>query len=121
MTATVRPQGKAPRITQTRMDGATILRPIGALDGNLVEDIREVALEAHGPVVVDLEEAVLVDPTPLRRIVLGWQLYRPPMCIVCHRPAALELLHRADIGQHVAVFESVEAALIGGGWRPSRT
>ena len=120
MTATVTPQGRAPRISQTRRSGATVLRPVGALDRSLAEEIRGIALEVHGPVVVDLEEAVLVDAASVQRIILGWQFYRPPMCIVCRRPAARSLLQRAEVHEHVSVFESVEAALDTGGWRPRR-
>ena len=110
MTATVRTQ-PALRVSQHRRDGVVVLRPIGALDRTLVDELRQLALEAHAPVVVELSECVLVDPAALQRIAQGWELYRPLMCIVCHRASGRQLLERAGVTEHAAVFERVGQAL----------
>ena len=123
MTADVRTQ-KTQRVSHHRRDDIVVLRPIGALDGTLVDEVRELALGAHAPVIVELNECVLVDPAALRRIAQGWELYRPQMCIVCHRAGGRQLLARAGVDQHLAIFERVGQALVAraeasGGWAPA--
>ena len=123
MAATVRTQ-RAQRVSQHRREEVVVLRPVGALDGTLVGEVRQLALEAHAPVIVELTECVLVDPAALQRIALGWERYRPQLCIVCHRASGRQLLERAGIDQHLAIFERVGQALVAraespDGWAPA--
>jgi hypothetical protein len=111
MSAPVRTQSREPRIDRHRCDEVVILRPIGALDRLLVEELRDLVLSARAPVVIDMDECVLVDPAAVRRIALGWDLYRPDMCMVCRAAAARELLVRAGVYQYVAVFEAIDLAV----------
>lgn len=111
MTATVRPHGGEARIVQVRRDPAVVIRPVGALDEDLADEIRELALEAHAPVVVDLGDCVLTSRRSIRRIALAWQLYRPQLCVVCRRDSGRPMLARAGIADHLAVFDSVDEAL----------
>lgn len=118
MTATVRTQGQTSHITQNRLDGVSIIRPAGALDRTLADDIRECSCEAHTPVVIDLTDCVLTDAASLRRVAVEWQLYRRHMCVVSPRATARRLLRRSGIDQHVPVFRSVDEAMQARGWRP---
>lgn len=117
MNATVRAQGRSSRITQRREDDVSVIRPTGALDRDLADDIRERCLEAHRPVVIDFTDCVLTDIASLRRVVLEWQLYRPHMCIVSPRAT---VLRRAAVDHHVPVFRSVEEAMEAARWRPRK-
>lgn len=119
MTATVRPQDQTSRIRQTRLDGVSIVRPAGALDRMLADDIRGCALDAHAPVVIDLTDCVVTDTASLRRVAVEWQLYRPHMCMVSPRATLRRPLRRSGIDQHLPVFTSVEQAMHTGGWRPA--
>ena len=110
MTATISKGQDRPRIDQQRVDGAVIVSPTGGLDAELVADIRQVVLEAHAPVVIDLTGSVLIDPAAVQRIASGWELYRPRMAITCRRPAGRQLLDRAGLSDHVAIFEHIEDA-----------
>lgn len=111
MTATVRPEGGEARIIQVRRDPAVVIRPVGALDEALADDIRELALEAHAPVVLDLGDCVLTNRRSIRRVALAWKLYRPHLCIVCHRDGGRQMLERAGIPDHLAVFDSLDEAM----------
>lgn len=127
VTATVSREQDRPRVDQQRVDGAVVVQPIGRLDADLVGDVRQVALEAHAPVIVDLTGSVLIDPIAVQRIAHDWELYRPRMCIVCPRPTGRELLVRAGLHEHLAIFDDAEVALdalrsstdAADGWSPS--
>ena len=111
MTATVSSEHQRPRIEQERVDAAVVVRPIGGLDSDLVADVRQVILEARAPVVIDLTESVLIDPTAVQRFATGWELFRPRMAVVYHRPAGRELLARAGLHEHLSIFDQVDDAL----------
>lgn len=125
MAITVPPRSRRAPISQQRAGAVVILRPSGPLDDDLADDIREAALEAHHPVVIDLSDCAVVGREPAQRIAFAWKLFRPRMSIVCPRSSGRRLLHRAGVDSHVAVFPTVaaavEAAPEADGWAPSRT
>ena len=111
MTATVRSERDRPKIEQERLDGAVVLRPFGLLDAEFVAEVRQVILGARLPVVIDLTGSVLVDPTAVRRLATGWELFQPRMALVSHQPSARQLLARAGLQAHVPIFDTVDDAL----------
>ena len=127
MSATLTPPSEPARVTQLRRDGVSIIRPTGRLDADLADEIRHLALEARAPVVVDLDDCVLIDPAAVLRIVSGWEFFRPEMCVVSSRPGARQLLQRAGVDAELAVFPSVDHAMddradptTGDRWLPAR-
>ena len=98
------------RLSQYRRDGLTVLCPAGGLDRALVDEVRAAALAARAPVIVDLGDAVLIDPDALRRIA-DWELYRPEMCVVCPRSPGRELLRRVGVDELIAIFDDVDSAV----------
>lgn len=126
MRTTVRtPQG-GPRISEHRLDGVVVLRLTGGLDRALVDEVRKRAITARAPVIVDVDECVLVDPAPVQHLAMDWELYRPDMCIVTGCPGCREFLARAGIEEHLAVFERTDDAIdvrrsTGNRWSPDRS
>lgn len=60
-----------------------VLQPDGALDRSVVDELRSLALEAQAPVVVELHACLRFDADALRRPTEDWELFRPPMSLVC--------------------------------------
>lgn len=77
MSAAASPSSPSGRITQSRLEGVAVIRATGTLDCDLADDIRELSLDAHAPVIIDLTDCVLSETDPVRRIAADWQLYRP--------------------------------------------
>ena len=118
MTATVRSLGRPSRITQLRVEGVAVIRPVGALDRALADDIRRCSPDGNAPVVIDLTDCVLTDTSFLRRGAIEGQFRRPHTCIVSPRPTARRLLRRSGLARHVPVFRSVQEAMEERAWRP---
>ena len=100
-----------PRVERLRIGDMTVLRPRGGLDRDLADDVRQFALEAHGPVVIDLDECILVDPRSVQRLAFEWEMYRPEMCVVSSRNATRELRHHVRVDEELLVFDDVDRAL----------
>ncbi len=112
----------ASRLEQVRTGDVVVLRPIGRLDDALADDIRERALEAHAPVVIDLDGCLQIAASAIDRIASAWTLYRPEMCIACSEPGDRRMLEVRQPGGALAVFASVEQAIaardgLPGGWK----
>lgn len=101
-----------PRIRVQRSDGVVVLQPLGALDARLVERLRRAALETSRPVIVDLDECVLIDATAVERMAIDPQLAgRADLCFVCRDGACRGLLGTTGVDGRFAVFTRVEDAL----------
>lgn len=112
MSATTRTQpDSTPRVVQHRVGEVVVLRPRGGLDRALAEDLRQLAREANAPVIVHLDDCVLVDPRALQRVAFEWETRRPEMCIVCPRNSARQLLHRARVDRELLIFRDVDLAI----------
>ena len=115
-----------PRISVRRTDGVAVVRPVGALDRPVVDKLRRAALDADRPVVVDLDDCVIVDAEALDRIALDPQLSGlSEVCFVTRSTPVRDLLGRSDLAHRYPVFKRVEDALqarvfaregYGGGW-----
>ena len=110
MSTSIDTQPDTPRVDRQRIGEMTVLRPRGRLDRDLADDVRQFALEAHGPVVIDLDDCALIDPASVQRLAFEWELYRPEMCVVSSRNATRELLHLASVDQELPVFADVDHA-----------
>jgi hypothetical protein len=123
VSATVQAEPTAPRISQHRVGAVAVLCPRGGLDFEVAEELRELALGAHAPVVIDLRECVLIHPESIHRLAVDRALYRPQLCLVCPRQSGRELLRLAAVDEHLAIFATVERALEalerGKQWTPS--
>lgn len=111
----------ASRLEQIRTDEVVVLRPVGHLDDALADDIRERALEARAPVVVDLDACHQLDASAIDRIASSWTFFRPEMCFVCSAPVDRDLLAARRGAGSLAVFASVGDAVAAragdvGGW-----
>ncbi len=92
--------------------GVLVLRPTGRLDRSTAERLRRDAASATGPVVVDLDDCVLVDPTAIDAIdVDGDGDGDLEVCIVCRRLSCRRLLARVGVTDRFAVFQRLEDAL----------
>jgi anti-anti-sigma regulatory factor len=111
VSATVQAGPNAPRISQHRVGVVAVLSPRGGLDFEVAEELRELALGAHAPVVIDLGECVLIHPESIHRLAADQALHRPQMCLVCPRQSGRELLRLAAVDEHLAIFGTVEGAL----------
>lgn len=111
----------ASRLEQIRTADVVVLRPVGTLHDALADDIRERALEAHAPVVIDLDACLHLDASAIDRITSSWTLYRPEMCFACPVVGDRLMLQSRQPGAAFAVFASVEEAVLArsggpGGW-----
>lgn len=101
----------ASKLEQVRTDEVVVLRAAGTLDDLLADDIRVRALEAHAPVVIDLDACEHVEGSAVERIASAWTLYRPEMCFSCSEAAARRKLESFHVEGALAVFDSVEQAV----------
>ncbi len=108
----------ASTLVQVRTDDVVVLRPIGALDDALADDIRERALEAHAPVVIDLDACLQLDASAIDRITSSWTLFRPEMCFACGSVGDRRMLESRPAESALAVFASVEDAVGARGGAP---
>ncbi len=111
----------ASRLEQVRTGDVVVLRPVGRLDEALADDIRERALGAHAPVVIDLDRCLQVDVAAIERIASAWTMYRPEMCFACTEVGDRRMLEAHQPEGALAVFASVEQAVaaragLPGGW-----
>lgn len=115
--------GSTP-VHQHRTDtGIVVLRPLGALDEALADDLRELCLEAHAPVVIDLEGCLRVETGGFHKLVDDWALYRPKMCVVCSDPGDVRMLETTSLRFPLPLFATVDQAVAalpekGLGWPP---
>jgi anti-anti-sigma factor len=117
-----------PRIRVRTTEDVVVLRPLGALDERLADRVRSAIDAATDPVVVDLDDCVLIDPAALGLVVPQ----RHPgstaeVCLVSRRVSCRELIDRSGVSDRVAVFcgvdDAVQAQLFarsgyGAGWAP---
>ena len=111
----------ASRLEQVRIHDIVVLRPVGHLDDGLADDIRERALEAHAPVVIDLDACLQLEGSAIERITSAWTLYRPEMCFACSEVGDRRMLEARQHAGALAVFASVAQAVevragVAGGW-----
>jgi hypothetical protein len=99
------------RILQQRRDDVVVLRPLGPLDASLADDLRERTLEAHAPVVIDLDGCMRIDADAIHRIASAWHLYRPEFCFACGGVGDRRMITVASVSDAVAVFSSVDDAI----------
>lgn len=134
MAATIHPHRDrseaAPSLLVDTVRGVSVIRPQGALDQTVAEQVRAALRDAAGPVAIDLDECTLIDPDSLERMVVDAD--GPPeaeVSIVCRRLTCRQLLGRAGIADRVAVFVRLGDALqarvfeadgYGDGWTPRR-
>ena len=114
-----------PRIRVRTTEGVLVLRPLGALDRRLAERLRSAIASASTPVVVDLDDCVLIDPASLEH--LADPVPDRAVCMVSRREPCRELLDRTGVTDRVAVFKGVDDAVqarlfarsgYGPGWSP---
>ena len=128
--ATAVPQTPSPvavqGITTRHVEGVLVLSPQGGLDAASAGALDRLLSEATVPVVVDLNDCIVVDPHLLRgeqqRLFDGAR----ELCVTCRRLSARRLLARTAALDDVVVFQSVQDALqaramqragYGSGWR----
>ncbi len=108
-----------------RIGEIVVLRPAGKLGRNDVEQLRDVIHGIDGPVVVVLDDCVLVAPTAFDRHDRD-DGHAVEMCIVCRRLTCRHLLARVGVADRFPVFQHLEDALqarvlaragYGDGWR----
>lgn len=105
-------RGDEHSIIARRSHGVTVLKPLGSLDADLADELHAAARAVTGPVVIDLDECVLIDPGSLERLAADPALpNRPELAVACRRLSCRQLLTRAGIGEHVAIFDRLEDAL----------
>lgn len=135
MSAPVRSKDPQPNVDATaeerseavlafeQLGDVLVIRPLGGLDRAAIARTRRAVAESELPVIVDLDECVLVDPGPLTNIEAGDR----ETCIVSSRLTCRRLLARTGITAHFAVFQRREDAMqarllaaegYGSGWRP---
>lgn len=108
--STVHRSGAAP-IGRTRTAGAVILRPSGVLDVFLADELRIQVLEAHAPVVIDLDACDLVESAALTILSSSWAMYRPAMHLVSTDESLRVQASAVDVRDPLPVHADVEAAL----------
>lgn len=101
----------ASKLEQVRTADAVVLRPVGTLGDALADDIRERALGAHAPVVIDLDACVRIEASAVERISSSWTLFRPEMCFAGGTAADRRMLESQQLAGSLAVFASVDQAL----------
>lgn len=111
----------ASKLEQIRTEDVVVLRPVGSLDDAMADDIRERALDAHAPVVIDLDACLQLDASAIDRITSSWTLYRPEMCFACGAVGDRLMLQSRPAESALAVFASVDDAVdarggTAGGW-----
>lgn len=111
----------ASRLEQVRTKDVVVLRPVGTLDDTLADDIRERALEARAPIVIDLDGCLHLEGSAVQRIASSWTLYRPEMCFACSSVGDRRMLEGFQSDGALAVFASVDQAMavrggVAGGW-----
>lgn len=116
-----------PAIRVTEIRGVVIVAPQGVFDRATVDRLDRL-LQAHGetPVVIDLSESTLADPTMLDRLAPHrWGRTVLSTCVSCSRATGRVLLSFARLSERVAIFHHVEDAIQaavladaghGGGW-----
>jgi hypothetical protein len=114
-----------PESVRSGRHGVLVVAPMGQLDRAGVERLRREVLEAGGPVAVDLDECILVDPGAVTNLDLG-DTDHPDLCFVSRRVTCRLLLARFGMSARFAVFNQLEDALqakvladagYGPGWR----
>lgn len=111
MTAVQHAEPARRRIVHRRHDDVVVLRPMDILDDELAGDVREQLLEAHAPVIIDLDHCVHVEASAIRNIATSWQLYRPDFSFACSNAVDRQMMHSLGTTGDVEVFDSVEDAL----------
>lgn len=103
-----RPEG----IHREVVDDVLVLSPQGGLDAAVVDELSSAVRAATSPVLIDLNDCIVVDPHLLRSSRLRRELRAArDVCIACRRLTARRLLARTSVLEHVAVFQSVQDAL----------
>ncbi len=99
-------------VSVRRSHDVVVVRPRGGLDAALADELRSTVLDTSGPVVIDLDECVLIDPASLERLAADPALPETSeLAIACRRLSCRQLLVRSGIGDHVAIFGRLEDAL----------
>lgn len=125
VSTTVRPQQPArqvqdtaapqPQIVSERLGDVVVLRPLGTLDRPVVDRLRAMVLASNDPVVIDLDDCVLVDPRCLMRTGSAQPPSDADVRIVCRRLSCRRLLARVGIADRFGVFARLEDALSSAG------
>lgn len=120
-----------PEVHRTWRQGVLVLRPQGPVDSSVIERVRTLVRDASTPVVIDLDESILVDRAALDEVVRRRSFVPSPsfdMCLVSKRLSCRRLLGHVGLSATIAVFQSIEDAIqarlheaagYGSGWRPS--
>lgn len=121
MTEDVMPVVASAPVAQRRLADVVVLQPLAHLDLTLADELRLLALEAHAPVVVDLDRCLGFDAEAVERLASAWQLHRPQLSVVAGAPGDRVMLERLQLTWNLAVFASVEEAVQArrrrpGGW-----
>jgi anti-anti-sigma regulatory factor len=99
------------RITRRRHDDIVVLQPLGTLDRGLAGDVREQILEAHAPVIIDLDRCARFEATAIADIITAWPLYRPRFCLACSSPGDRRMMESLAENEDIEVFPSVDEAI----------
>lgn len=112
-----------------RIGEVLVIRPLGSLDRDAVARLRRTASEADGPVIIDLDDCVLVAPVALVELDEQDDDAEPTeLCFVSRRTTCRLLLLRSGLLDRFDVFRQLEDALqarvlalagYGRGWRRS--
>jgi hypothetical protein len=121
------PEDELPIPRSHHRGGVVALRPSGPLDASGIEQLQEAVSEAEAPVVVDLDECILLDPAALGSVHADIPVDPADVSIACRRLSCRVLLARAGITERFAVFSRIEDAVqarilwqagYGEGWSP---
>jgi len=97
-------------VARRRTEDAVVLLPTGDLDEPLVDELRIQALEAHAPVIIDLDGCMRLDGAALCKLASAWPLYRPAMHLVCSSPGDRGMLALLDVPDPLPVHATVDEA-----------
>ena len=116
----------APAIASHHVSGVLVLRPIGRLGRDSIDRLRRLVRAADAPVVIQLDDCVLVAPSAFDRLQTEVEDHAIELCIVCRRLTCRRLLARVGITERFSFFQQLEDALqarvmaaagYGDGWR----
>lgn len=110
-------------------DDVLIVRPIGRLDRSVVAQLRDEVRHVDVPVVVVLDECIVVEPGALLELDPTSGGSPSELCLVSGRFTCRLLLGRAGVSARFAVFEHLDDAVrarrsalagAGAGWEAHR-
>ena len=129
-----RPSDRSPAsppstISIQRVKQVLVLRPTGRLDRHGVQRLREHVRAADEPIVIHLDDCVVVAPSAFDHLASPDHddRSRVEVCIVCRRLTCRRLLARVGVLDRFPVFQQLEDALqalvlaragYGDGWLP---